>query len=138
MKRNLLLLALIVALVFAHPWESFAKDKVAGHPWEEKLFTDIVSVFVDEELTSEEKTDKIMGLASHTEIESMMFYMLDRLIKSPNAPDECITCLKRCNRTYCSCVSGCDILNDDCWNECLAKFVACMIGCGACQWGAMY
>lgn len=136
MKR-LLLFTLIVALVFAHPWETQAKDR--GHPWEgDKLFTDIISVFADGGLTPEEKTDKIMGLASRTEIESMMFYVLDRSIKSPNAPDECITCLKRCNRAYCSCASGCDVMDDGCWDRCLARFVACMIGCGTCQWGAMY
>lgn len=139
MKRTLLLTFLIVALCTSVCSQAWAIDKVKADPWEDnRLFTDIVSVLADEELTSEEKTDKIMELASRTEIESMMIYILDRSIKSPNAPDECISCLKKCNRAYCSCASGCDVMNDECWNRCLAKFVACMIGCGACQWGAMY
>lgn len=133
MKRNLLLFTLIVAFVFAHPWETQAKDK--GHPWEDnRLLADIVSVLADEGLTSEEKTVKIMGLASRTEIESMMIFLL----KSPNANDECIKCLKGCNRAYVGCASGCDVMDDKCWSNCLAVFVACITGCGACQWGAMY
>jgi len=138
MKRTLLLTFLIVALCMFCS-QTWAEDKIVTHPWEgDRLFTEIVSVFADEGLSPEEKTDKIMGLASLTEIESMMFYVLDRLIRSPGASDECIACLKKCNRAYCSCVSGCDITNDECWNRCLARYVACMIGCGACQWGAMY
>ena len=137
MKKTLLLALLIVALCMSVCSQVWAKDK--GHPWEgDRLLADIVSVFADEVLTSEEKTDEIMGLASRTEIESMMIYLLDHLIKSPNANAKCIKCLKICNRVYCGCVSGCDITDDRCWSRCLAVFVACITGCGACQWGAMY
>lgn len=140
--KKMFLFMLIVALcmsVCSQVWADGVGGGIGASPWEDnKLLADIVSVFADEALSVEEKTDKIMGLASHTEIESMMFYMLELLVKSPNANDECIACLKKCNRAYCSCVSGCDIDNDRCWSECLARFVACMIGCGECQWGAMY
>lgn len=134
MKRTLLLIFLIVALCVSVCSQVWAIDKVKADPWEEKLFKDIVSVFADEKLTSEEKTDEIMGLASAPEIVAI----LNLLVNSPKANSKCIVCLRGCNRTYCGCVSGCDVMDDTCWSNCLARFVACMIGCGTCQWGAMY
>ena len=133
MKRTFLLTFLIVALCVSICSQVWAKDKVKADPWDEKLFTEIISVFADKELSPEEKTDKIMGLASHTEIVAM----LNLLVNSPKADDECIRCLKGCNRAYCACASGCDVMDDACWSRCVSRFVGCMAGCG-CRWEVMY